>query len=144
MRVRTPNYPSFLNRFMEGDWADWMNANYSPSNTTLPAVNIKEDDEKFELEMAAPGMKKDDFDVNLQNSQLTVSSEHKEEEEKKDDENYTRCEFCYHAFKRTFTIPRNIVDEEKIDAKYDDGILRIVLPKLETAKPKPARSIKIM
>ncbi len=145
MKVATPRYPSFLDRFMEGDWMDWMNANYSPTNTTLPAVNIKEDDDKFEVELAAPGMTKDDFDINLHNSQLTVSSERKEEhKEDEDEENYARREFSYQAFTRTFTIPQNIVDAEKIDAKYDDGILRIVLPKLETAKPKPARKIKIM
>ena len=135
-------FPSFINRFMEGDWLDWMNSNFSTTNTTLPAVNVKENDDRFEVEFAAPGMKKEDFQISLNNGQLTVSSEHREEEEE-EKEKYSRREFSYQSFQRTFTVPENLVDSSKIDAKYDDGILRIILPKTEYAKPKPAREIKI-
>lgn len=106
----------------------------------VPAVNIKEEKDKFVLEMAAPGMKKDDFQINLDNYQLTVSSEKKEEKKEKED-NYTRREFFYSTFSRSFTLPKS-VDIEKIKADYKNGILSIVLPKKEE-ETKLTRQIKI-
>ncbi len=106
----------------------------------VPAVNIKEENDKFVLEMAAPGMKKDDFQINLDNYQLTISSEKKEEKKEKDD-NYTRREFLYSSFSRSFTLPKSI-DVEKIKADYKNGILNIVLPKKEE-ETKLTRQIKI-
>jgi HSP20 family protein len=121
---------------------DWSNLNFSSTNTTLPAVNVRETENEYELEVAAPGMKRDNFKVNLDKDQLTISSEWKDES-KKEEENYTRKEFSYQSFQRSFTIPENLVDGEKISAKYHDGILSVKLPKREEAKPKPAREIKI-
>jgi HSP20 family protein len=106
----------------------------------VPAVNIKEEKDKFVLEMAAPGMKKDDFQINLDNYQLTISSEKKEEKKEKDD-NYTRREFFYSTFSRSFTLPKS-VDVEKIKADYKNGILSVVLPKKEE-ETKLTRQIKI-
>ncbi len=106
----------------------------------VPAVNIKEENDKFVLEMAAPGMKKDDFHINLDNYQLTISSEKKEEKKEKED-NYTRREFLYSSFSRSFTLPKSI-DVEKIKADYKNGILSIVLPKKEE-ETKLTRQIKI-
>ncbi|UBM62137.1 Hsp20/alpha crystallin family protein [Candidatus Sulfidibacterium hydrothermale] len=106
----------------------------------VPAVNIKEEKDKFVLEMAAPGMKKDDFQINLDNYQLTISSEKKEEKNEKDD-NYTRREFFYSTFSRSFTLPKS-VDVEKIKADYKNGILSVVLPKKEE-ETKLTRQIKI-
>lgn len=106
----------------------------------IPAVNIKEENDKFVLEMAAPGMKKDDFKINLDNYQLTISAETKEEKKEKED-NYTRREFVYNSFSRSFTLPKTI-DIEKIKADYKNGILNIVLPKKEE-ETKLTRQIKI-
>ncbi|MBN1599165.1 MAG: Hsp20/alpha crystallin family protein [Bacteroidales bacterium] len=142
-----PTFPSLFNRLFEGDWSDpigigWLNSNFSSTNTSLPAVNVKEDDNKYLIDVAAPGMKKDDFKLNYDNGSLTISSEKKEENEENNGK-YTRREFSYQSFQRTFNVPEDMIDSGKIEAKYDDGILHISLPKKEEAKPKPARSIKI-
>jgi len=105
----------------------------------IPAVNIKEENDKFILEMAAPGMKKSDFHINLENDVLTISSEKKEEKEEKQ-ENYTRREFYYNTFSRSFNLPES-VDAEKIKADYKNGILSITLPKKE--ETRVTRQIKI-
>jgi HSP20 family protein len=138
-----PSFPSFFDRFFEGDLMDWNTFNFSNTNTTLPAVNVVEDDNEFRIEVAAPGMTKDDFKVNYENGRLTISSEHKEEKEDKKKGEYTRREFSYQSFQRSFTVPQNVIDGEKIAAKYNDGILNIVLPKRDEVKPKPAKEIKI-
>lgn len=139
----TPSFPSLLDRFFEGDLMDWSNSNFAGTNSTLPAVNIREDDNEFHLEVAAPGMKKDDFKVNYDNGRLTISSEHKSEEEKKEGENVMRREFSYQSFQRSFSVAENVVDAEKIKASYKDGILHISMPKREEVKPKPAKEIRI-
>jgi len=107
----------------------------------VPEVNVMEENEKFTIEVAAPGLKKDDFKINLDNNVITIEAirEQKNEENNK---NYTRREFCYDSFTRSFTLPDS-VDHEKIDAKYNEGVLNVYLPKKEEAKVKPARSIKI-
>jgi HSP20 family protein len=138
-----PSFPSFFNRFLEGDMMDWSNSNFAGTNSTLPAVNIRENSDEFLIEVAAPGMSKDHFKVNYDNGRLTISSELKDERESKKDEKYTRREFRYMSFQRTFTIPENLVDGDKIKAAYNDGILNVSLPKREELKPKPAREIKI-
>jgi HSP20 family protein len=138
-----PSFPSLLDRFFEGDVMDWNNSNFASTNSTLPAVNIKEDDNEFMLEVAVPGMKKDDFKLNYENGRLTICSEHKNESEEKEGEKITRREFSYQSFQRSFTVPENIVDAEKIRASYTDGILNVRLPKRDEVKPKPPKEIKI-
>ncbi len=132
--------PSLFDRFFNSGLMDWNLTNYS--NATLPAVNVKETEDEYILEVAAPGMSKKDFKVNFQKNVLTISSE-KEEEKKEKEDNYTRREFCYQSFQRSFTVPASDVDSDKITACYDDGILSVKLPKREEIKPKPAREIKI-
>ena len=105
-----------------------------------PKVNILESDEAYILNMAVPGFKKTDFIIGLENEELSISTEIKVEEEKK--ENYTRKEFAYASFKRTFLLPET-VDETAINASYTDGILTVSIPKKEEAKPKPPRKIEI-
>jgi HSP20 family protein len=102
----------------------------------VPAVNIKETHSEFQIEVAAPGMEKEDFDIHMENNTLVVSSE-LSKEKKEEEENYFRREFNYQAFCRTFDIPESMVEREKIDARYQDGILRIHLPKSEATKVKP-------
>ena len=137
-----PTIPSFFDNLFNRDWLDWTSSNFSNTNTTLPAVNIRESENDYDIEVAAPGMKKDDFQINIDKNILTISSE-KEDEKKEEKDNYSRREFSYQSFQRSFNIPDNVVDGEKISAKYSDGILHIKLPKREEVKPKPARTIKI-
>lgn len=135
--------PSFWDNFFPKDLMDWGMSNFSSTDTTLPAVNVKESDDAFEIEVAAPGMNKEDFKVNLENNVLTISSEKKEERKKEEKGQYTRREFSYQSFQRSFTIPENLVEGDQISAKYCDGLLCIHLPKKEEVKPKPAREITI-
>ena len=121
---------------------DMFNRDFSETNTTLPSVNIKETEDEFGVEVAVPGFNKNDFNIELNNNELTISSEKKDENEQKDGERYTRREFSYQSFRRTFTLP-NTVDGEKISAQYKDGVLHVNIPKREEAKPKPVRQIAI-
>jgi len=140
---KSENYfPSIFDRFFNNDLMDWTNSNFSSTNTSLPAVNVKENEDEFTIEVAAPGMTKKDFNISFHNNVLTISSERKEEKEDKN-ENYTRREFAYQSFQRSFTVADNAVDSDKITAKYNDGILYIHLPKREEVKPKPLKEIKI-
>ncbi len=134
--------PSIFNRFFDGDWMDWKNSNFADVNSTLPAVNILETKNDFQIELAAPGLKKEDFKINFDNGSLIISSELEEESETKD-EKFTRKEFSYRSFQRTFSIPKNLVNHEKITASYENGLLKLTLPKAEEIKQKPVKQIKI-
>ena len=138
-----PTIPSFFDNFFSRDLMDWNNSNFSGKNSTLPAVNIKEEEGNFQIEVAAPGLAKENFKVNLDRNLLTISSELKQEKEEHEGK-YSRREFSYQTFQRSFTLPEATVDGEKISAKYVDGILHVTLPKREEVKPKPARDIEIM
>ena len=138
-----PSFPSFFENFFTRDLMDWNNRNFSDTDTTIPAVNVKEDDEKYLIEVAAPGMKKEDFKVKLENNLLTISSEKKEEKEEKK-KNFNRREFSYQSFQRSFTLPEGHVLSEKITATYKDGILHIELPKREEVKPQSPKEIEIL
>jgi HSP20 family protein len=141
--VRLSNqFPTLFDRFFESDLFDWSNRNYSTTDTTLPSVNIKESTEEFEVELAAPGFVKSDFNIELNHDLLTISSEKKVENETKEGQQFAKREFSYQSFSRSFTLP-NTADGEKIKAKYDNGILRISIPKKEEAKPKPAKQIAV-
>jgi HSP20 family protein len=137
-----PTLPSFFDNLLTRDLMDWNNSNFSGTNTTLPAVNIKENEDSFMIEVAAPGLTKEDFKVNLDQNRLTISSE-KSEEKNETEEKYSRREFSYQSFQRSFTLPEGTVDGDKIAARYNDGILQVTLPKREEIKPKPARTIEI-
>lgn len=136
--------PSLMNDFFDDTWFDSSLSNWRSAGSSLPAINIKENDNEFEIEVAAPGMKRDDFKVELDNSLLTISSEREDKREEKDNEgNYTRREFSYQSFQRSFTLPQERVDADKIAARYTDGILHITVPKRESAKVKPTKQITI-
>jgi len=132
---------TFFDDFLTKDFFDNNWANFSSTGTTLPAVNIVETKDDFQVEMAAPGMTKNDFNVELDNDMLTISSV-REDSKEEGDRTYSRREFSYQSFKRSFHIP-NTVEAEKIQAKYHDGVLRLVIPKKEEAKTKPVRQISI-
>lgn len=102
-----------------------------------PQVNIKNEDKSFELDFIVPGFKKEDFKIEVKDNTLTVSSSVKNEKTE-DKENFVKREFFQQSFSRSFTLPENTVNEEKISAAYNNGILHISLPKLEeAAKPQP-------
>lgn len=133
-----PSSTALFDDFFTRDLFDWSK---SEGNGLVPRVNIKEDNDGFAVEIAAPGMRKEDFHVELDNDMLTVSSEVSEDNEEKDGK-YTRREFSYHSFRRSFYLP-NTVEADQINAKYSDGILNLWIPKKDEAKKKPARMISI-
>jgi HSP20 family protein len=107
----------------------------------VPSVNIREKDAAFEVEMAAPGMDKKDFKLQLENNVLSISAE-KKEEKNEETETFTRREFSYNSFVRSFELPTT-VNADSIEARYQDGILRLILPKKEEAKQKTKKQIAI-
>jgi HSP20 family protein len=135
-------FPALFDHFFENDLYDWSNRHFSTTETTLPSVNIKESADEFEVELAAPGFVKSDFTIELNHDMLTISSEKKVENEIKEGQQFARREFSYQSFSRSFTLPHT-VDNDKIKARYENGILRVSIPKKEEAKPKPARHIAI-
>lgn len=137
------SWPGFLDDFLSRDLFDWGSSNFSMAGTTVPAVNVKETADSFEVEMAAPGMKKEDFKVELNNNVLTISSELKHENEEREAERWTRKEFSYQTFQRSFQLSREAVDADSIQAKYENGVLQLVIPKREEVKQKPSRLINI-
>ena len=138
-----PFIPTLFNDVFTRDLWNWGLNNNSSTNTTIPAVNIKETKDAYEVEMAAPGMTKDDFKIELDGNMLTITSEKQTEHENKEGENYSRKEFSYQSFERSFQLPKEVVDVDKIGAKYENGLLHLMIPKKEEAKPKPARMIQI-
>lgn len=138
--VRLPRFSSWVDNFFDDELGTGFLSNFN-TGMSMPAVNIKEDAENFTLEIAVPGMKKEDFNIDIDNKILSVSSE-KRNESQETKGNYTRREFGYSSFKRTFTLPDS-VDSDNINATYKNGILSVDLPKKDEAKQKPARQIEI-
>jgi len=111
-------------------------------NKWVPAMNIIEDEKHFAIDVAAPGFTKKDFDITIENGVLHISAEREEKIEEKEDE-FTRREFNYEAFSRSFTLPENVNEEEKIKATYEHGILKLVLVKLHEDEIAHKRVFKI-
>lgn len=118
-------FPSVFN-WMDDFFADDMDG-FWKKNAMMPAVNVSETKKAFNLEVAAPGYKKDDFKIEVKNGYLNISAETKEEKEDKD-EAYTRREWKFSSFNRYFTLPENVKSDD-INAKYENGVLKITLPK---------------
>ncbi|MEZ4954128.1 MAG: Hsp20/alpha crystallin family protein [Saprospiraceae bacterium] len=125
-----PNIPSF---FENAGWDDdFLSTVWN--NRKMPAVNISETKDNFLVEVAAPGMEKKDFHVSVENGMLTISAE-KEEKKTEKKKNYRRQEYSFESFERCFRLPENI-KTEKVEAKYDNGVLKISLQKAEVVEPK--------
>jgi HSP20 family protein len=121
---------------------DFLNERFWGSEMrSVPAVNIAEHAENFSIELAAPGFSKADFKVAVENGVLTISAE-KKEEKKDENKRFTRKEFAYSSFKRTFSLPDN-VNGDGIAAAYTDGLLSLTLPKKDEAKQKPVKEIAV-
>ena len=135
---QNPFFPVFSDSFFRENFlndSDW---------ATSPAVNIVENKEGFRIEVAAPGLDKEDFHINVDKNVLVISSEKEASTESKDekDEKYFRKEFSYSSFKRSFSLPE-YADTDKIKATHANGVLNVFIPKRDEAKEKPARAISI-
>jgi HSP20 family protein len=109
-----------------------------------PAVNIKETDKSFELDLAVPGMDKKDFKIELKDGSITISAKHEHKvEETNEKERYTRREFSYQSFSRSFVLAEDLVDTEAINAKYENGILNVSIPKKPTTQINLSKEIQI-
>jgi HSP20 family protein len=132
--------PSVFDDFFK-PWNEWFDSKGLQRTLTVPAVNVSEEKDSFKVTMAAPGMKKDDFKIDVDGNVMTISAETKEEKEEKDTK-YTRKEYNYSSFSRSFTLPSE-VNKEKIEAKYDNGVLTLALPKKEEAKTEQGKKIVV-
>jgi HSP20 family protein len=129
--------PALFSNFFDDDWFNGDNRWLA----RVPAANVQEQEDAFRIELAAPGMQKGDFRINVENGTLTVSSEEKNET-KEEEDNYTRQEFSYRSFKRSFVLPDSVKADD-IQAKYEDGVLKLTLPKKDEAKQAPRKEIAI-
>jgi len=116
--------------------------NLRSTGNTVPSTNIRETADSYEVEVAAPGLKKEDFKVELEGNTLTISCDQEQSEEKNED-GYSRREFSYQSFSRSFELPNDVVDDDKITAQYEDGILKLGIPKREEAKTRTPKRINI-
>ena len=141
-RVNT-SLPSLMENFFGRDVNEFLGTHF---DATLPAVNVIEGKDDFKIEVAAPGLKKENFKLSVNQNRLTIASQventQEENTERHPEAKYTRKEFNFSSFQRNFTLPQS-VDTEKINASYTDGILIVTLPKREEAKVKPVREIAI-
>jgi|SRR6185312_3739544 len=134
-------FPTLVNDLFDTDFFNFDNDFMKLKSINAPSVNVSETDKEFKIEMAAPGLEKKDFKVTIDKGLLSISSE-KETEKTEEKKNYWRKEFSYNQFSRSFQLPDNTVTD-KIDAKYDNGILSVVLPKKEVTVSNPKKEIKV-
>ncbi|HRI23790.1 MAG TPA: Hsp20/alpha crystallin family protein [Ferruginibacter sp.] len=136
--------PTVFNDFLK-PWNNWFDTNNGGSLwgnvLTVPAVNIVEHKDEFKISLAVPGMKKEDFKIDVEGDMLTISAETKEEKEEKE-KKYTRKEYSYSSFSRSFTLPMG-TRSDKIDARYEDGVLKLMIPKTEETKKLEAKHIAV-
>ncbi len=129
-----PSWTDYASRFFDRE-LEWPRE----SQYSVPQVNIQEREDDFQIDVAAPGMKKDDFNVTVDNNMLTINAQKQEEA---DGQDYSRREFNYQSFSRSFTLPESVKAED-IAAKYEDGILKLTVPKREESKQRPPKTIQI-
>jgi HSP20 family protein len=137
----TERMPAVFDDFFK-PWNEWFdNSGFTGRTMNVPAVNITENKDDYMVSLAVPGMKKDDFKIDVEGNMLTISSEKEESKEEKD-KKFTRKEYSYSSFSRSFTLPEEI-NKEKIEAKYEDGVLKIALPRKDEAKKLSAKHIAV-
>lgn len=138
MTLMRTSFPNLLNERWLTDLFDnerFFDANWLKRVQEMPAVNVVEKEKEFEIQLAAPGLTKKDFNITVENDMLTIAVEKEVEKEEKET-NFTRREYNYTNFMRSFNLPEN-VKVEKMDARYENGVLTLLLPKEVTAKVKP-------
>ena len=137
----TEKMPSAFDEFFK-PWSEYFDNGILPGRTlTMPAVNITEEKDQYIVALAAPGLKKEDFRIDVAGNMLTISSEKEENKEEKE-EMYTRKEYSFSSFSRSFTLPEEIFTE-KIEARYVDGVLKLYLPRKEEAKKSFTKKIAV-
>ena len=146
--VKTPGMPKVLTDWLRPesllgrDFFDFGSDFFVPRlGVTVPSVNIRETGKEYIFEVAAPGLERKDFDLELENHVLKISVEKEEKTEDKDN-GYYRKEYSFSSFARSFTLPEN-VKEGSIDAKYENGILRVTVPKAKEAPVQPVKKISV-
>ena len=132
---RTDRFPAIFDDFFK-PWNEFMDLNGWGRTMTVPAVNITDNLDEYKVSLAAPGLKKEDFKIDVEGNMLTISNEKEESTEEKDAK-FTRKEYSYSSFSRSFTLPDD-VNRENIEAVYQDGVLKLSLPKKEEAKKTAA------
>lgn len=133
--------PSVFDDFFK-PWNEWFeNGGMIGRMLKVPAVNITEHEKEYQVALAAPGLKKDDFKIDMDGNMVTIRSEKEESKEDKD-KRYTRKEYSYSSFSRSFTLPED-VNRDKIEARYEDGVLTLLLPRKEEAKKPAGKQIAI-
>ena len=143
VKFKKPRLPWYDSMFTDLIGSDRLLTNdFMLENKWIPAMNVKETEEYFEIEMAAPGFNKKDFEISIENGLLKISAENSEEI-KEEEGDYTRKEFNYKSFLRSFTLPENVNEEEMIDATYKRGILKLVLNKVHIDETTPKRVIEV-
>lgn len=136
-----PTFRSMLSDFFEREGFFDMNRWDAFNGAQIPAANITENENDYQIEIAVPGMHKDEISVSVENNVLTLNGE-KKEERKEEKERYTRREFTYNSFVRSFTLPEN-VDEDRISAKQENGFLRLSIPKVAVTRVEQSKKIAI-
>jgi HSP20 family protein len=131
--------PSIVEDFFGKDFDNYFNGMFR--GMSIPSVNISQTADSFEIELAAPGLKKEDFKINVEDDVLTISSEKEEEKEEKK-KKYTRREYSFSSFSRSFVLPKDI-NAEGVKAEYTEGVLKVKLPKVEVTPKKKAKEIAI-
>ncbi|MAB48142.1 MULTISPECIES: Hsp20/alpha crystallin family protein [Winogradskyella] len=138
-------FPSWTNEglknFLSSD--DFFNNDFFEEDSLMPAMNVKEHDDDFEIEFAAPGFNKKDFEVTIDDNILNVCGEKKHEAEEKE-EDFTRKEFSYNSFKRSMTLPKSVNTDQEVKATYKNGILKLNLLKKEEAKAKQPKKVEVI
>jgi HSP20 family protein len=137
---RFNDLPTHLDRTVGRDSGDLFGWN-AYVGSTVPAANIVESNDNFEIQLAAPGYNKEDFKIQLQQNLLKISSD-KDEKEQKENLKYTKREFDFGNWERVFTLPSTVM-HENIEAHYENGILNLLIPKKEEARIKPPKNIEI-
>lgn len=128
-----------LNNFLNVDF--FFKSDLLEEDSLMPAMNVKEHKKDFEIEFAAPGFLKKDFEVTINDNTLTVSADKKQKEEVED---YTRKEFSYNSFKRSFTLPKTVNKKEDVKATYKNGILKLNIHKIEQEEEQPKKRIEVV
>lgn len=123
-----------LNRLFNRDFENDLNL--------VPALNVKENDKNYEVQLAAPGLAKNDFSITVDDGILTISAE-KEEKAEEEKEGFVRKEFSYNSFSRSMILPESVDDDKEIKAQYKDGVLKLTLLKKEGAKTKSPKKVTI-
>jgi HSP20 family protein len=136
---RSETLPALFDDFFK-PWREWFDSGWERV-ATVPAVNVTEDTNSYKISMAAPGLKKDDFKINVEGNLITISAERVESKEERE-EKYTRKEYNYTTFSRTFTLPENI-KTDKIEAHYESGELSLLLPKMVEERVGTHKKIEI-